>query len=183
MFGNKLDSKAKTMVIAALIVAGVFLGYVYVTTSGKSASTIIIQMGLDDGVVLGVGDSLGPEEREAIKAYAIEKVVEDEDIGVLLAGKEYSVEATMYGTHMIQDVLHNSTLIRSETRIILEGKLFVTVTLTFLDGSGYNVQVDISDWSLGEPVYSEEVAPPTIVRPTVNLRELDRILNRTRIPP
>ena len=182
MLGENLDLRSRMVIIAALIVAGVFLGYVYVT-SGKSAATIIVQMGLEDGVVLGVGDSLGPEEREAIKAFAIEKVVEDEEIGVLLAGKEYSVDATMYGIHMIQDVLHNSTLIRSETRIILEGKLFVTVTLTFLDGSGYNVQVDISDWSLGEPVYSEEVAPPTIVRPTVDLRELDRILNRTRVIP
>ena len=182
MLGENLDLRSRMVIIAALIVAGVFLGYVYVT-SGKSAATIIVQMGLEDGVVLGVGDSLGPEEREAIKAFAIEKVVEDEEIGVHLAGKEYSVEATMYGTHMIQDVLHNSTLIRSETRIILEGKLFVTVTLTFLDGSGYNVQVDISDWSLGEPVYSEEVAPPTIIRPTVDLRELDRILNRTRVIP
>ena len=182
MLGENLDLRSRMVIIAALIVAGVFLGYVYVT-SGKSAATIIVQMGLEDGVVLGVGDSLGPEEREAIKAFAIEKVVEDEEIRVLLAGKEYSVEATMYGIHMIHDVLHNSTLIRSETRIILEGKLFVTVTLTFLDGSGYNVQVDISDWSLGEPVYSEEVAPPTIVRPTVDLRELDRILNRTRVIP
>ena len=124
------------------------------------------------------GDSLGPEEREEIKAFAIEKVVEDEEIDVLLAGREYSVEATIHGVHTIQDILQNNTLIRSETRIILEGRLVVTVTLTFPDGSGYNVQVDISDWSLGEPVYSEEVAPPTLLREAV-----DRALNRTRIIP
>jgi hypothetical protein len=81
------------MVITALFVAGVFLGYVYVNTSGRSTSTIVLHMELEEGVVLGVGDSLGSEEREAIKAFAIEKVVEDEEIGVLLAGKEYSVEA------------------------------------------------------------------------------------------
>ncbi len=107
-------------------------------------------------------------------ASAIEKVVEDEEIAALLVGREYSVEATIHGTHTIQDILQNNSLIRSETRIILEGKPVVTVTLTFTDGSGYNVQVDIGDWSLGEPVYSEEVAPPTLLREAV-----DRALNRT----
>jgi hypothetical protein len=166
------------MMIAILIVAGVFLGYVYVNTSDKRTSTIVVRMDLEEGVVLGVGDSLGPEEREEIKTIAIEKVVEDEEIGVLLAGKEYSVVATIHGTHTLQDILQNSTLTRSETRIILEGRTVVTVTLTFPDGSGYNVQVDISDWSLEEPAYSEKVAPPTLFREMV-----DHALNRTRIIP
>ena len=54
----------------------------------------------------------------------------------------------------------------------------MTVTITFPDGSGYNVQVEISDWSVGEPVYSDEVAPPALFREVV-----DRALNRTRIIP
>ena len=178
MFGDKIDMRSRTIIIAALIVAGVFLGYVYVNASGKGTSTIVVHYDMEEGVVFGVGDSLGPEEREEIKAFAIEKVVEDEEIDVLLAGREYSVEATIHGAHTIQDILQNNTLTRSETRIILEGRPVVTVTLTFPDGSGYNVQVDIGDWSLGEPVYSEEVAPPTLFREVV-----DRALNRTRIIP
>ncbi len=178
MFGEKMDLRVKTMVIAALVVAGVFLGYVYMNASGKGTSTIVVHYDMDEGVVLGVGDSLGPEEREEIMAFAIEMVVEDEEIGVLLAGRECSVEATIHGIHSIRDILQNNTLIRSETRIILEGRPVVTVTLTFTDGSGYNVQVEISDWSLGEPVYSEEVAPPTLLREAV-----DRALNRTRSIP
>ena len=178
MFGDKIDMRSRTIKIAALIVAGVFLGYVYVNASGKGTSTFVVHYDMEEGVVFDPGDSLGPEEREEIKAFAIEKVVEDEEIDVLLAGREYSVEATIHGVHTIQDILQNNTLIRSETRIILEGRLVVTVTLTFPDGSGYNVQVDISDWSLGEPVYSEEVAPPTLLREAV-----DRALNRTRIIP
>ena len=177
MFGEKMDLRAKTTVIVALVVAGVFLGYVYVNASGKGTSTIVVQYDMKEGVVIGVGESLGPEEREEIMVFAIEKVVEDEEIDVLLAGREYSVEATIHGAHTIQDILQNNTLTRSETRIILEGRPVVTVTLTFPDGSGYNVQVDISDWSLGEPVYSEEVAPPTLLREVV-----DRALNRTVIP-
>ena len=164
--------------IAALVVAGVLLGYVYVSASGKGTSTLVVRYDLDEGVVIGVGDSLGPEEREEIMAFAIEKVVEDEGVVALLAGREYSVEATIHGTQTIQEILQNNSLIRSETRIILEGKPVVTVTLTFTDGSGYNVQVDIGDWSLGEPVYSEEVAPPTLLREAV-----DRALNRTRFGP
>jgi hypothetical protein len=178
MFGEKMDFRAKTTVIAVLVVAGVFLGYVYVNASGKGTSTIVVRYDMEGGVVIGVGDSLGPEEREEIMAFAIEKVVEDEEIVALLAGREYSVEATIHGTHTVQDILQNNTLTRSETRIILEGKPVVTVTLTFTDGSGYNVQVDIGDWSLGEPVYSEEVAPPTLLREAA-----DRALNRTRSIP
>ncbi len=178
MFGVKMGLRARTTVIAVLVVAGVFLGYVYVNASGKGTSTMVVRYDLDEGVVIGVGDSLGPEEREEIMAFAMEKVVEDEEIEALLDGREYSVEATIHGTHTVQNILQNNTLTRSETRIILEGKPVVTVTLTFTDGSGYNVQVDIGDWSLGEPVYSEEVAPPTLLREAV-----DRALNRTRSIP
>ena len=178
MFGVKMGLRARTTVIAVLVVAGVFLGYVYVNASGKGTSTIVVRYDMEEGVVIGVGDSLGPEEREEIMAFAIEKVVEDEEVVALLAGREYSVEATIHGTHTVQDILQNNTLTRSETRIILEGKPVVTVTLTFTDGSGYNVQVDIGDWSLGEPVYSDEVAPPTLLREAV-----DRALNRTRSIP
>ena len=178
MFDVKMDLRARTTVIAVLVVAGVFLGYVYVNASGKGTSTIVVRYDMEEGVVIGVGDSLGPEEREEIMAFAIEKVVEDEEVVALLAGREYSVEATIHGTHTVQDILQNNTLTRSETRIILEGKPVVTVTLTFTDGSGYNVQVDIGDWSLGAPVYSDEVAPPTLLREAV-----DRALNRTRSIP
>jgi hypothetical protein len=178
MLGEKMGKRARTMVIVVLVVAGVFLGYVYVNASGKGTSTMVVRYDLDEGVVIGVGESLGPDEREEIKALAIERVVEDGEIASLLAGREYSVEATMHGTQTIKDILQNNTLIRSETRIILEGKPVVTVTLTFTDGSGYNVQVDIGDWSLGEPVYSDEVAPPTLLREAT-----DRALNRTRVIP
>lgn len=178
MLGENLDFRSRTVIIAVLIVAGLFLGYVYVNASGKGTSTFVVHYDMEEGVVFDPGDSLGPEEREEIKAFAIEKVIEDEEIGAILTGKEYSVEATIHSVHTIEDILQNSTLIRSDTRIILDAKPVVTVTITFPDGSGYNVQVDISDWSLGEPVYSEEVAPPTLFREVV-----DRALNRTRIIP
>jgi len=177
MLGKKLVFRSRTAIIAALIVFGVISGYIYLNASGKGNSTLVVHYDLDEGVVLGVGDSLGPEEREEITSIAMETVVEDEEISALLSGKEYSAEATIHSKHTIQDILQDNTLVRSETRIILEPTLVVTVTLTFSDGSGYNVQVDISDWSLGEPVFSEEVAPPTLLRVAV-----DDALNRTRTP-
>ena len=178
MFAEKLALKRRTVFIAGLIVVGVFLGYIYLNASGKSTSTIVVHFELDQGVVFDPGDSLGPEEREEIRALAIEKVIEDEEIGALLNGKEYSVEATIHGAHSIEDILQNSTLMRSDTRIVLDTRLLVTVTITFPDGSGYNVRVELSDWSVGEPVYSEEVAPPALFRATV-----DDALNRTRRVP
>lgn len=178
MLGENLNLRSRTVIITALIVAGVFLGYVYMNTSGKSTSTLVVHMELDQGVVFDPGDSLGPEEREEIKAHAIEKALEDEEIKALLAGEEYSVEATIHGAHSIEDILQNSTLMRSDTRIVLEARPVVTVTITFPDESGYNVRVEISDWSVGEPVYSEEVAPPALFRAAV-----DEALNRTRRIP
>jgi hypothetical protein len=180
MLGENLDMKSRTVIIAALIVSGVFLGYVYVNASGKSTSTIVVHMDLEEGIVFDPGDSLGPEEREEIKAFAIEKVIEDEEIGALLAGKEYSVEATIHSSNTIENVLQNSTIIWSDKRIgiVLEARPVVTVTITFPDGSGYNVRVEISDWSVEDPVYSEEVAPPALFREVVG-----GALNRTRLPP
>lgn len=178
MFELKKSLKFKMIVVPCLIIAGIFFGYVYLNAFGKSTSTILVHMDLDDGVVFGVGDSLGPEEREEIKAYAIKKVVEDEEIKELLSGREYKIEATIHGVQSIKDILQNSTLIRSETRIILEKRLVVTVTITFNGGSGYNIQVDIEDWSLGEPIFSENVTPPTLFREAV-----EHSLNRTRKIP
>ena len=178
MFDETLNLRSRTVLISTLIVVGGLLGYIYLNASGKSTSTIVVKMDLDQGVVFDPGDSLGLEEREEIKVFAIEKVNEDEVIGALLAGREYSVVATIHGAHSIEDILQNSTLMRSDTRIVLDTRLLVTVTITFPDGSGYNVKVEISDWSVGEPVYSEEVAPPTLFRATV-----DSALNRTRIIP
>ena len=166
--------RIKLPIIVALIIGGLFLGYLYVNSSGKKTSTIVLNMDIDDGIVFDVGDSLGPEERQQIKDLAIKKVIEDEEIINLLDDNEYSVVATIHGTHSIQDILKNSTLMRSETRVIFKEKIVVTVTLEFSDGSGYNVQVDISDWSLGNPVFSEEVVPPTM------FREAIKNLNRTR---
>jgi hypothetical protein len=178
MFGEKSGLMNRTVFIAALIVAGVFLGYIYLSTSGKSTSTIIVKMDIEKGVVFDPGDILGPEEREEIKKIAIDKVLEDEEIGTLLDGNEYTIEATVHGAHAIDDILQNSTLMRSDTRIVLEARLVVTVTITSPDGSGYNVQVEISDWSIGDPVYSDEVSPPVLFREVV-----DKALNRTRIIP
>jgi hypothetical protein len=178
MFGKKKDSGISSLVIVALLAVGVILGFINLTARGKSTSTITLQMDIDEGVVLDVGDSLNSEDREEIMVVAIEKVVQDDDILGLLDGKDYTVEATIHGKRSIQDIMQNSSLARSNTRIFLEVEPVVTVTLTFHDGSGYNVIVDISDWSLGDPVFSEEVAPPSTLREVIG-----PTMNRTRNPP
>ncbi len=50
MFGEKMDFRAKTTVIAVLVVAGVFLGYVYVNASSKGTSTIVVRYDMEEGV-------------------------------------------------------------------------------------------------------------------------------------
>lgn len=178
MFGENLGLRSRATFIVALLVFGGILGYVYLNAFGKSMSTIVVHADLDQGIVFSPGDSLTAEDREEIMDFAVEKVTEDEDVRALLAGRDYSLEATLHSAHSLEEILQNNTLVRSDIRIILDMKLVVTVTITFNDGSGYNVQVDISDWSVGAPVYSDEVAPPCTFRVAV-----DDALNRTRRIP
>ncbi len=60
MFGETLDLRSRTGLISILLVVGGLLGYIYLNASGKSTSTIVVKMELDQGVVFNPGDSLGP---------------------------------------------------------------------------------------------------------------------------
>ena len=46
--------------------------------------------------------------------------------------------------------------------IVAEGEvnLIVVVTVTFEDGSGYNIPVDWQNWTIGEPEFAQQISPP-----------------------
>jgi hypothetical protein len=45
------------------------------------------------------------------------------------------------------------------------------VTLAFDDGSGYNIPVNWEEWTVGEPEYFDQVAPPPSTRIAPNTGE------------
>lgn len=144
------------MWILALISVGIILGSIYVYEMNSQGATNILELEFDNGVF-----TLLPEDRAKIKEQAINVTLEDDKVKALLVGKNYTIQATITSNHTIQEILQNIALIRSSTRIIVNGgDIVVVVTITFDDGSGYNVQIDLRDWTVGEPEFSEEVYPP-----------------------
>ena len=148
--------RGRTPWILALTSIGIILGLIYVYEMNSQGATNILELEFDNGVF-----TLLPEDRAKIKEQAINVTLEDDKVKALLVGKNYTIQATITSTHTIQEILQNNTLIHSSTRIILNGvDIVVVVTITFEDGSGYNIQIDLRDWTVGEPEFSEEVYPP-----------------------
>ncbi len=148
--------RRRALWILVLICSGVILGSIYTFIMNSQGTTNTLELQFQNGGLI-----LFPEDRTKIKKQAINVTLEDDNVRTLLAGKNYTIQATIITTHTIQEILQNITLIRSSTRIIVNGAdIIVVVTITFEDGSGYNIQIDLKDWTVGEPEFSEEVYPP-----------------------
>ncbi len=148
--------RGKALWIPVLICSGIILGSIYTIIMNSQGATSTLELEFQNGGLI-----LFPEDRAKIKKQAINATLEDDNVKTLLVGKNYTVQATIITTHSIQEILQNLTLIQSATRIIVDGTdIAVVVTITFEDGSGYNIQVSWRDWTVGEPEFSEEVHPP-----------------------
>lgn len=148
--------RGRTLWILTLISIGIILGSIYVYEMNSQGATNILELEFNNGVF-----TLVPEDRAKIKEQAINVTLEDDKVKALLVGKVFTIQATITSNYTIQEILQNNTLIHSSTRIIINGvDIVVVVTITFEDGSGYNVQIDLRDWTISEPEFSEEVYPP-----------------------
>jgi len=104
----------------------------------------------------------GTKRRVLFLAALIEKALnvtlEDEEIKELIAGKDYTTQVTLTGNATIENIIEDQT----KRGIVAEGdvNLIVVVTLTFEDGSGYNIPVDWQNWTVGEPEFAQQVSPP-----------------------
>ncbi len=148
--------RGKVLWILALICSGIILGSIYTFIMNSQGATNTLELEFENGGLI-----LFPEDRAKIKKQAINVTLEDDNVKTLLVGKNYTIQATIISTHTIQEILQNITLIRSSTRITLFTEdLVAVVTITFEDGSGYNIRIDLRDWTVGEPEFSEEVYPP-----------------------
>jgi hypothetical protein len=153
---NVQGTRRKVLFLAVLIGIGIILGSVVLYAINSKAETGSWELELENGKIV-----LDAQDRAELKEKALEVALEDEEIKELIAGKDYTTQVTLTGNVTIEDIIKE---IRNQTKrkIIAEGdvNLIVVVTVTFEDGSGYNIPVDWQNWTVGEPEFAQQVTPP-----------------------
>lgn len=153
---NIQGMKGKVVFLAALIGIGIILGSIVVYSLNPEGGSGSWELELENGKIV-----LDAQDRTELKEKALTVTLEDEEIKELLDGKDYTTQVTLTGNVTVEDIIED---IRNQTKrgIIAEGdvNLLVVVTVTFEDGSGYNIPVDWQNWTVGEPEFAQQVAPP-----------------------
>ena len=150
---NVQGTRSKVLFLAALIGIGIILGSIVLYAINAKEETGSWELELENGKIV-----LDAQDRIELKEKALNVALEDEEIQDLLAGKNYTTQVTLTGNVTIEDIILN----QEKRGIVAEGdvNLLVVVTVTFEDGSGYNIQVDWQNWTVGEPEFSQQVTPP-----------------------
>ena len=150
---NVQGTRRKILFLAGLIGIGLVLGSIVLYAVNLKAGTGSWELELENGKLV-----LDAQDRAELKEKALDVTLEDEGINELLAGKDYTTQVTLAGNVTIEDTIVNQT----RRGILAEGEvnLLVVVTITFEDGSGYNVPVDWQNWTVGEPEFAQQVTPP-----------------------
>ncbi|UCC58856.1 MAG: hypothetical protein JSW14_02860 [Candidatus Bathyarchaeum sp.] len=153
---NVQGTRRRVLFLAALIGIGIILGSIVLYAINLKDETGAWELELENGKIV-----LDAQDRAELKEKALDLTLEDEEIKELLAGKDYTTQVTLTGNVTVEDIIED---IRNQTKrgIIAEGdvNLIVVVTVTFVDGSGYNIPVDWQNWTAGEPEFAQQVTPP-----------------------
>jgi hypothetical protein len=146
-------TRRKVLFLAALIGIGIILGSIVIYAINLKDGTGAWDVELENGKIV-----LDAQDRAELKEKALDVALEDEEIKELIAGKDYTTQVSLTGNVTIEDIIMNQT----ERGIVAEGdvNLLVVVTVTFADGSGYNIPVDWQNWTVGEPEFAQQVTPP-----------------------
>ena len=154
---NVQGARRKVLFLAALIGIGIILGSIvlYVINSNEEAGSWELE--LENGKIV-----LDARDRSKLKDKALTVTLEDEEIKELLAGKDYTTQVTLTGNATVEDIIEDIIVDPTKRGIVAEGdvNLIVVVTVTFTDGSGYNIPVDWQNWTVGEPEFAQQVTPP-----------------------
>ena len=150
---NVQGTKRKVLFLAALIGIGIILGSIVLYVIYSKEETGSWELELEDGKIV-----LDARDRTKLKEKALNVTLEDEEIKELIAGKDYTTQVTLTGNATVEEIIVNQT----KRGIVAEGEvnLIVVVTVTFEDGSGYNIPVDWQNWTVGEPEFAQQVSPP-----------------------
>jgi hypothetical protein len=175
---NVQGTRRKVLFLAALIGIGIILGSIVLYAINSKEETGSWELELENGKIV-----LDAEDRTELKEKALKVTLEDEEIKELLAGKDYTTQVTLTGNVTVEDIIEDIIVDPTKRGIVAEGdvNLIVVVTVTFADGSGYNIPVDWQNWTVGEPEFAQQVTPPVDEFRISRLAELDD--RRTRVLP
>ncbi|UCH71232.1 MAG: hypothetical protein JSV29_04525 [Candidatus Bathyarchaeota archaeon] len=150
---NVQGTKRRVLFLAALIGIGIVLGSIVLFAISPEGETGSWKLEFEDGKIV-----LDARDRTMLREKALNVTLEDEEIKELIAGKDYTTQVTLTGNATVEEIIVDPT----KRGIVAEGdvNLIVVVTLTFEDGSGYNVPVDWQNWTVGEPEFAQQVSPP-----------------------
>ncbi len=174
---NVQGTRKKVLFLAGLIGIGIILGSIVLYALNSKGITNTWEYEFEDGKII-----LDAEDRKHLKEKALEVTLEDQEIKELIAGKDYTTQVTLTGNITVENIM-DVVMNQTKRGIVAEGEvnLIVVVTVTFADGSGYNIPVDWQDWTIGEPEFAQQVTPPVDEFRISGLPELDE--GRTRVLP
>ena len=174
---NVQGTRRKVLFLAGLIGIGIILGSAVLYLINAKGVTGTWEFEFEDGRII-----LDGEDREHLKEQALDVTLEDEEIKELLAGKDYTTQVTLTCNIKVEDIM-DVIMNQTKREIVAEGdvNLIAVVTVTFADGSGYNIPVDWQNWTIGEPEFAQQVTPPVDEFRIGRLPELDE--GRTRVLP
>ena len=156
---NVQGTRRKVLFLAGLIGIGIILGSAVLYLINAKGVTGTWEFEFEDGRII-----LDGEDREHLKEQALDVTLEDEEIKELIAGKDYTTQVTLFGNVEFENILEDQPILPSTKRFAINeedlNELNVVVTITFEDGSGYNIPVDWENWTVGEPEFAEQVSPP-----------------------
>jgi hypothetical protein len=145
----------KVLLIATLLLSGVVSGSVFLYVVNANGTKDILVLNWVNGKII-----LDAEDREELTQEIISITLEDDQVKALIAGKEFMTHVTIVKS--VQEM--EETFNESGRRIHIEFDYVAIVTLAFDDGSGYNIPVNWEEWTIGEPEYFDQVAPPPSTR-------------------
>jgi hypothetical protein len=154
---NKVQRlRNRTLLIVTLVAVGIASGSVFLYVESLNGTKDLLILDYVNGKVI-----LDAEDRELLMQKVINITLEDDQVKALTAGKTFTTHVTLIKSiQEIEETIANDSC----RRIHIEFDYVAIVTLTFEDGSGYNIPVNWEEWTVGEPEYSAQVSPPSNIR-------------------
>ena len=169
---NVHGTRRRVLFLAGLIGIGIILGSVALYAIDVNGVVSAWEFEFVDGRII-----LDAEDREHLKEQALEVTLEDEEIKELIAGKDYTTEVAMFGDFEFENIHECSTTERFAIKDDPLNTLNVVVTITFDDGSGYNIPVDWQNWTVVEPEFAQQVTPPEDEFRIIGLASTERTIS------
>ncbi len=149
--------RVKALLIIALVTIGIASGSIVAYILNTNDAKDVLVLDFVNGKVI-----LDAEDRELLRQKVINIILDDDRVKELTAGKNFTTYVTLAKSlQQIEDITADD----SSRRIYIEFDYVAVVVLMFEDGSGYTIQVNWEEWTVGEPEYSQQISPPeSIVR-------------------